>query len=196
MPCPAVSTDPSDATLLEGVAAGDSRAYELLYRRYLRPAQALAHRVCGRTCVAEEVVQEAFLAVWRHAHAYERSRGSARGWILAIVRNRALDESRRRRPAECGETTLDTIEDRWAGLVSTETEVERRERRHAVHGALRLLPPAQCEAVVLAHFGGLSNREAAILTGRPLGTVKGRIRLAHARLRRDLAGVAGAPACS
>jgi RNA polymerase sigma-70 factor, ECF subfamily len=193
MPCPTISADRSDAVLLERAGRGDVHAYEQLYRRFRRPAQALAHRVCGRRCVAEEVVQEAFLAVWRHAHTYEESRGSARGWILAIVRNRALDESRRRRPTECGEAMLDAIEDRCLGPVPTETEVERRERRHAVHGALRLLPPAQCEAVVLAHYGGLSNRETAAALGRSLGTVKGRIRLAHARLRQDLAGVVAAP---
>ncbi len=84
MPALSLPAEPSDAFLLERVGRGDVRAYELIYNRYSRPAHALAHRLCGRRCVAEEVVQEAFLAVWRRAGTYSESRGSARGWIFAL----------------------------------------------------------------------------------------------------------------
>src|SRR5271155_2102336 len=83
--------EPSDAFLLERAGRGDVHAYELIYERYRRAAHILAYRVCGRHCIAEEVVQEAFLAVWRYAGSYAQARGSARGWIFTIVRNRAID---------------------------------------------------------------------------------------------------------
>jgi RNA polymerase sigma-70 factor (ECF subfamily) len=192
MPRFCISTEPTDAALLERIGRGDARAYELIYKRYHRQAHAVAHRLCGRHCLAEEVVQEAFLAVWRCAGAYTSERGSARGWILTIVHNRAIDESRRRGRTERGETVLDGLEDLLAGPVLTDVEAERRERGHAVHGALRRLPAAQREALVLCHFRGLTNTETAEVLGRSIGTVKGRIRLGHARMRRELVEVAGA----
>jgi RNA polymerase sigma-70 factor (ECF subfamily) len=193
MPTLSISAEPSDVALLARIGRGDVRAYDLIYRRYRRQAHALAFRFCGRHCIAEEVVQEAFLAVWRSSGVYASDRGSARGWILTIVRNRAIDEGRRRGRSERGETVLDGLEEQLAGPVLTEVEAERRERRHAVHGALRRLPAAQREAIVLCHFRGLTNNETAAAVGRSIGTVKGRIRLGHARLRRELLEVAGAP---
>lgn len=190
MPALPLVTEPTDTALLERVGRGDSRAYELIYKRYRRPALGLARRVCGRQCVAEEIVQEAFLAVWRCAGSYSESRGSARWWIFTIVRNRAIDERRRR--ARSDETMLDGLEDQLPGSTLTDIEVERRERRDAVHGALRRLPRAQREALVLSHFRGLTNHETATVLGRSIGTVKGRIRLGHAKLRHDLVEVAGA----
>jgi RNA polymerase sigma-70 factor, ECF subfamily len=191
MTTPALSAGPSDAVLLERVACGDTGAYELIYTRYHRPAHSLANRLCGRNCIAEEVVQEALLSVWRNAGSYTQSRGSARGWIFTIVRNRAIDARRRRGGSEREEAVLDGLEEHLAGPAFTDVEAERRERRRAVHRALGRLPAAQREAVVLSHFRGLTNHETATVVGRSIGTVKGRIRLGHARLRRDLVAVAG-----
>src|SRR5271156_917666 len=188
-----LSHELSDAFLLERAGRGDARAYELIYERYRRAAHRLAYRVCGRHCIAEEVVQEAFLAVGRCAASYTHARGSARGWIFTIVRNRAIDAGRRRGRTEGAETILEGLEDRLVAPGLTDVEAQRRERRRAIRGALRRLPPPQREAVVLAHYRGMTNHETAAALGRSLGTVKGRIRLGHARLRRDLAGLAGAP---
>jgi len=184
------SPEPPDAFLLERVGRGDVHAYELIYKRYRRPALALAYRHCGRNCVSEEVVQEAFLAVWRCAGTFNEARGSARGWIFTIVRNRAIDACRRDGRTERGETTLEGLDEYLVGSSLTDVEAERRERRQAVHGALRRLPAAQREAVVLSHFRGLTNHETATAVGRSVGTVKGRIRLGHAKLRHHLVGVA------
>jgi RNA polymerase sigma-70 factor (ECF subfamily) len=114
--------EPSDAFLLERAGRGDARAYELIYDRHRHSAYALAERICGRRCVAEEVVQEAFLSVWRRAFVYEHSRGSARAWILTIVRNRAIDERRRRRGGGYGETVMEGVEQISAATM-TYTEV-------------------------------------------------------------------------
>jgi len=188
-----LSPRPSDAFLLERAGRGDVHAYELIYGRYRRQAHALAHRLCARPAIAEEAVQEAFLAVWRSAGTYSEARGSASGWILTIVRNRAIDASRSHQRIECGETLLDGLQEHLAGSALTDVEVERREQRHAVHGAIRRLPPAQRETLILSHFRGLTHHETAVVLGRSIGTVKGRIRLGHAKLRQDLVGVAGAP---
>src|ERR1700677_1447228 len=102
-----LSCEPSDAVLLERVARGDTGAYELIYTRYHRPAHILADRLCGRHCIAEEVGQEALLSVLRNAGSYAQSRGSARGWIFTIVRNRAIDACRRRARGERDEAVLD-----------------------------------------------------------------------------------------
>jgi len=185
---------PSDAALLERVAHGDGRAFELIHERYRNPAHVLAHRLCGRHCIAEEVVQEAFLAIWRGAVGYRESRGGARAWILTIVRNRAIDARRRDGRSQRDVTMLGhLLEEHLADSALTDVEAEQRERGHAVRGALRRLPAAQRETLVLSYFRGLTHHETAAALARPIGTVKSRIRLGHAKLRRDLGGVVGAP---
>jgi RNA polymerase sigma factor (sigma-70 family) len=107
MPTPSPTAEPSDAFLLERVGRGHAHAYELIYNRYRHPANVIAYRLCGRRCIAEEVVQEALLAVWRSASTFTESRGSASAWIFTIVRNRALDACRRHGRIEPRETILD-----------------------------------------------------------------------------------------
>lgn len=188
----AFNRHPSDEFLLQRVAAGDPYAYELIYRRHSRPALAAARRLSGRSWIAEEAIQEAFLAVWLRAHMYTASRGKARAWILSIVHNRLIDATRRRARVDRAESTLDGFEEQFASSTATDVEVERRQRARAVHRAVQRLPPTQREAVVLTHFRGLSNHDTATAVGRPVGTIKGRIRLGHDRLRHDLSGLAGA----
>jgi len=194
MPTPSVALPPelSDAFLLGRVGRGDVRAYELIYKRYRSQAHALAYRICGRHCVTDDVVQEAFLAVWQCAGTYTESRGSARSWMFTLVRNRAIDASRRHGRVQHREVLLDGLEDHLVGSTLTDGEAERRERTHAVHRALTRLSPTQRETVVLSHFRGLTHAGTAAHLGRSIGTVKGRIRLGHAKLRQDLVDVAGA----
>ena len=127
-------------------------------------------------------MQEAFLAVWRCAGSYSESRGSARWWIFTIVRNRAIDERRRR--ARSDETMLDGLEDQLPGSTLTDIEVGGGASAGtpfmARCGAFR---ERSAEALVLSHFRGLTNHETATVLGRSIGTVKGRIRLGHAKLR-------------
>jgi RNA polymerase sigma-70 factor, ECF subfamily len=184
-----LTRQPSDAFLLTRVADGDVRAFEIIDHRYRRSALTLARRVCGQPSVAEEVVQEALLAVWRRASTYSEARGSASGWILTIVHHRAIDASRRQGRNQAIETALGDPEEQLAGSTLIEAEAERRERAGVVRAALTRLPAAQREAAVLTHFCGLTQAETATAVGRPLGTVKGRIRLGHARLRQELLAV-------
>jgi RNA polymerase sigma-70 factor (ECF subfamily) len=177
---------PSDADLLRRVALDDHHAFELIYDRHKRSAAALAHRVCGKDVGADDVLQDAFLAVWRGAAGYDESRGTARGWILGIVHHRAVDEVRRHKRTRGYDTILEGWEDKLVASTLTDAEAERRERGRAVRGALKRLPASQRKVLVLSHFRGLTHIEIATALRQPVGTVKGRIRLGHLKMREAL----------
>jgi RNA polymerase sigma-70 factor, ECF subfamily len=165
------------------VAAGEIGGLETLYDRYHAMAYALALRITTETGLAEDVVQDSFLGVWRNADRYLEAKGSVRGWLLAIVRHRAIDAMRRQRAGVAlGEDSEDatpaalTMPDVWP-------EVAGRLDAEQVRQALTFLPPAQREVIELAYFDGLTQREIADRTRAPLGTVKSRMRLGLAALR-------------
>ena len=179
--------EPIDETLLARIAGGDSSALGELYDRYARIAIAVAYRVLGEHGAAEDVVQEAFLAIWRRVDSFDASRGTARSWLLTIVRNGAVDRRRGRHARTLQDATLDDVAFRLAtpgeetfDTVATSVEAER------VRNALATLPPDQREAIELAYFGGLTHQEIAQRTGTPLGTIKGRMRLGLHKLRASL----------
>ncbi len=159
---------------------------ETLYREYRGAAFALAYRMTGERGIAEDAVQEAFLAIWQHGSVCDPERGLPRTWFLTIVHHRAIDLLRRRRAKAGSETAIDAAlpvaaaEDTW-GAVAETLERER------VRRAIATLPSEQREVVHLAYFGGLTHAEIAAHVGVPLGTVKGRLRLATEKLRHALA---------
>jgi RNA polymerase sigma-70 factor, ECF subfamily len=175
------SSGETDEQLLERVGRGDAAALAALYDRYRSMAFALASRITSDPQLAEDVVQEAFLGVWRNAARYSASRASVRTWTLAIVHHRAIDALRRRRPV----TELPDGEAPPPSLVMPDVwqEVAGRLDRAAIGRALDSLSPAQREALELAYYGGLTQQEIASRTGTPLGTVKSRVRLALLALR-------------
>jgi RNA polymerase sigma factor (sigma-70 family) len=182
---PASSVEDDDRQVLARIANGELNALEALYDRYRAMAYSIALRVTGDASLAEDVLQEAFLGAWRHAGRYAEGRGSVKTWLLAIVHHRAIDAVRRRRPTNALPETEDvtpaplTVPDLW-GDVSADLDAD------TVRGALDVLPEAQREAIELAYFGGLTQQEIAVRTGAPLGTVKGRMRLALLAMRRHL----------
>lgn len=175
----------SDAALWAGTQSGDHGAFEQLYRRYEGVALRVASRVCGPDA-AEDAVQAAFFSLWRNRSSFRPSRGSLRTWILTAVRNRAIDvvRERVRRPTA-------QIEDLYlfepAAGRPLEAEVAARETGLAVREAVADLPAAQREVIELAFFGEHSQAEIAAALRLPLGTVKGRTRLAFAKLPERLA---------
>jgi RNA polymerase sigma-70 factor (ECF subfamily) len=185
--------DPADASLVRRIRAGDRGAVDDLYARFRRPAFALARRILADDALAEDVLQDVFLTVWRDPGAFDRARGTFSSWLLALVHHKAVDavrreESQRRRQSRAEDALVrsapveaqDVEDEAWTRVVS-----ER------VRGALATLPVAQREALTLAYYGGYTQREVAALTGAPLGTVKTRMLAGMRRLKEELGGLAG-----
>ena len=176
----------SDESLLSRLARQDTTALDALYSRYGRTAFALAYRVLGNPEAAEDAVQEAFLAVWRRAGTYQEARGSARAWLLTIVRNRAIDLLRTRESRPKAGAPLEEVGPLASSNGDPADDALRMVEASQVRAALAALPPEQRQAVELAFFSGLTYPEVAAVMNTPLGTVKSRIRLAMERLRRLL----------
>jgi RNA polymerase sigma-70 factor, ECF subfamily len=181
----------SDETLLLRLQQRDVRALEQLYDRHGRLAYGLAYRILNDSTAAEDVVQEAFLNVWRQAPTYDPRRGAVRTWLLSIVHHRAIDwlRSRANRRAD---VQLDLVE-RSLAAPDTWQAVSANVEREAIRRAVAALPPEQQRTVELAYFAGYSQPEIASAMGVPLSTVKGRMRMAMQKLRVLLEGT-GAPA--
>ncbi|MFN2589742.1 MAG: RNA polymerase sigma factor [Actinomycetota bacterium] len=179
--------DARDRELARHVASGDERAFRLLFRRYGPIAKALAVRIVRQPFLAEEIVQEAFLALWRRPDAYREDRGSFRSWLMSTVHHRAVDlvrreEAHRRRAAESElDATLSGIQEDVAQRVVDEAETVRARAR--VRMALAELPSEQRDVLELMYFGGKSQSTIAQELELPLGTVKSRSLLGMRRLR-------------
>lgn len=177
------SSDPSDEQVLEAVGRGDHDALGVLYDRFGRLAYGLAFRILRDQALAEDAVQEAFLAVWRSADAYKRERAKPSTWILTVVHRRAVDlvrreERRRGEPLEAAPEPTSAPADE---------DVTLHARRAAVQAALTELSDDQRQALELAYYGGLTQSELAERLGVPLGTVKSRMFAGLGRLRELLA---------
>jgi RNA polymerase sigma-70 factor, ECF subfamily len=176
----------ADEEVMQLVADGNPRAFELIYDRHGGAAFSLAYRMVGNRVTAEDTTQEAFLSIWRSRVRYDRSRGSVRTWVLGIVHHRAIDALRRGGVHERRQETIEGAEERFEAPERTEVEVARRDEAAGVRRALDTLPDDQRRAIELAYFGGFSQTEIAELLGEPVGTVKGRMRLGLDKLRRRL----------
>jgi RNA polymerase sigma-70 factor (ECF subfamily) len=170
----------SDATLVERLPF-DRSGDELreLYRRYAPELFGFATSALGDRELAEEVVQDVFAQLWRHAKDYDQRRASVRTWLYAIARNRIIDAHRRAaaRPKRADD------EDSLETAAEIDTALDHAVLRWQVTTALARLSPAHREVIRLAHYGGLTMREIAESTGVPLGTVKSRTSYALRHLR-------------
>jgi len=173
----------ADEELMELVDAGETRAFEVIFDRHAGAAYSLALRMCGRRALAEDIVQDAFLSLWRGGSGYDRGRGSVRSWVLGAVHNRAVDALRRAGAKSGRDVSDDGVAERLRAPEATEAEVERRDEARRVRGALDELPPDQRQVIELAYFGGLSHSQLAEVLELPPGTVKGRMRLGLTKMR-------------
>lgn len=169
------------------VRRGDARAFELIVERHQSVAFGLAFRMTGRRALAEDVVQEALLSLWRSGARYDRARGSVRTWVLGIVHHRAIDAIRRHTVHDKRRASDEGIEERFESSDRTDVEVARRAEAAEVRAALQDLPAEQSQVIELAYFGGFTHTEIAEMIEQPLGTVKGRMRLALTKMRGTLA---------
>jgi RNA polymerase sigma-70 factor (ECF subfamily) len=176
----------ADEDLMQLVQRGDPRAFELVYDRHSGAAFSLAYRMVGRGNVAEDVVQEAFLSIWRSGARYERARGSVRTWVLGIVHHRAIDQLRRSSVHDKRRASDEGLEERLESGERTDNEVARREEAASIRSAMDSLPADQSHVIELAYFGGFTHTEIAGILEAPVGTVKGRMRLGLEKLRNQL----------
>lgn len=176
--------EPDDGALLRRLCAGDGRAFDVLFARHRRGLLAYGLSLTGDRGLAEDVVQETFLALVRNLEGVDPRRGVS-GWLYRVARNRALD-LRRRRHRECapGAESLTELQEARAVAGPASDGVLAREREVALQGALARLPAAEREVLVLRYFSDLTFREVAQALGQPLGTVLWRAHTALSRLRR------------
>ena len=180
--------DRLDLELHRRISAGDREAFDELYRRYANASYGLALRVTAQDSLAQEVVQDAFLALWRAPEAFDPSRGAFRSFFLSLVHHRAVDAVRREQrlrnrterasnlePTHGEDVAEDVVEGAYLGV-----------RRKEVRAALETLPPQQRQVLELAYFGGYTQVRIAEELGIPVGTVKTRTLAALRKLRRVL----------
>jgi len=192
-PVPPARSAPTDADLVRRVTGGDQAAFAELYDRYCRQAYSLARRVCVDPEFAEDVVQEAFLALWRTPGRFDPERGGFATWLLTLVHHRAVDAVRReavrrKRTVPGADEVAERLtppgpgadDEALVGLVGGQ-----------VREALGRLTDEQREVITLAYFGGYTQCEVSALTGLPLGTVKSRTFAGIRRLRGLLSSLLG-----
>ena len=171
-PSVSAATPETDSDLLARLGRGDESAMTQLFARYSRLVYSVALRVLHEPSVAEDVMQEIFMQVWRNPASFSAARGSLGGWLSVVARNRAIDALRKRRP-------MDPVEEMGlaapGNLLSTAEHNVMLERVRVVMAGL---PEEQRRSLELAFFEGCTHSEIAERTGDPLGTVKTRIRTA------------------
>ncbi len=170
------------------VAGSDADAFEIVVERHTDAAFSLAYRMCGTRSLAEDVAQEALLAVWRSGGRYDRTRGSVRTWVLGIVHNRAVDALRRSSVHERRRADDEGLEETLQAPEQTDVQAIANSASREIRGALDELPSDQRKVIELAYFGGFTHTEIASMLDTPIGTVKGRMRLGLHKLRDNLHG--------
>lgn len=179
----------SDEALINALAEGAEWAVEPLYERYNRVLYSLAYRMVADHQVAEDLLQEAFLSVWRHARSYSSQSGTVRGWLISIVHHRSIDYLRAvRRRAGLKEITWEEVEqDEHMAFPDVWEDAWRSVQSGQIREALMHIPSEQRMVIELAYFQGWTHSEIAEGCEIPLGTVKARMRLGLSRLRGLLA---------
>lgn len=181
-----------DARIVERIANGDETALSDLYDRYAKPAYSLARRICVDELLAEDVVQEVFLLVWRDPSRYQPGRGAFSSWLLTVAHHKAVDAVRRegvhrRRQVVMDDETTDRMAPDTPGADQNAIgNVVGDDVRKAIND----LPAEQAKTMMLAYYGGYTQREVAAIIGVPLGTVKSRMFAASQRLRAALGSLA------
>ncbi|GAA1391144.1 sigma-70 family RNA polymerase sigma factor [Pseudonocardia kongjuensis] len=187
--------DAGDARLVERIVAGDSTALGELYDRFGRQSYSLARRICADEGLAEDVVQEVFLAFWRDPSRFDPNRGRFGTWLLTLVHHKSVDAVRRE--SAIRRRSVPATEDgaEWNAQPGPGADEDAIGSVVAVQvlDALGTLPAEQRQVLALAYYGGYTQREVAAMTGVPLGTVKSRMFTGVARLR-NLLGPAVADA--
>src|SRR5437763_12362857 len=171
---------PSDVDLMAGIQAGDPDALSQLYDRYNGIIKALILRIIHNETEADDLLQEIFLEIWNQAKNFSAQKGKPLGWMVTLARRRAIDGLRKKQAYARAEERLqqetEQQPDAWVHN-ATEEEIAIGDTRVLIRRVISVLPPAQQQAIELAFFRGMSQREIAANTNTPLGTVKTRLEL-------------------
>ncbi len=180
-----------DRALLRAVAARDKEALRQLYARHSAVLFALALKVLSDRAEAEDVLQEAFIQVWKTAGSFDEGRGKPLGWLIMLTRSRAIDRLRSRKTRTRVTESMATDASQAAGSTTPADDALASEAQRTVRSALKSLPSDQRVPIEMAYFGGLTQFEIAQQLSQPLGTVKTRMRNGMMRLREQLGGADG-----
>lgn len=173
----------ADAALMLRVQADDDDAFNALYDRFALRAYGVAFAIARDIPLAQDIVQEAFLSLWRSRARYRPEDGAVASWLLGIVRNRAIDGLRRQGRHDSRRAGEYDVEGRVAATDDVPGTIGDRDQAARLRTALHRLPAAQREVIALAYYGELTHTEIASRLGLPEGTVKGRMRLGLGKLR-------------
>jgi len=184
-----VQPEQTDEQLITAICSGNEVAIEMLYERYYRYAYALAYRILRDPVAAEDIVQDAFLSIWRKASSYQAQTGSVQSWIQAIVRNRSIDKIRAsvHRDYQWSPLQLENEQDPPSEEPDVWEQAWQSEQRRIICEVMEQIPQEQRTVIELAYFGGLTHAEIAEQYQIPLGTVKGRMRLGLQKMKSLLA---------
>lgn len=183
-------TERDDAILYEEILKKDRSALEKLYNRYEKILFSFAMRITKDEKLAEEVLQDVFMKVWNDSGTYDKSKGKFSSWILTVTRNKAIDRLRK----EKKQVTVELLESdalQADGGKSVEETAEWNEKRQEIHKAVSTLSSEQRHMIEQFYFKGQSQQKISETFKLPLGTVKGRIRLALKHLRNAMAAEGG-----
>jgi RNA polymerase sigma factor (sigma-70 family) len=177
-----------DLELHRSLSAGDRGAFDDLYRRYSASAYGLAYRITGQQVLAQDVVHDAFMALWRAPEAFDPARGAFRTFFLSLVHHRAVDTVRREERIRARQERASNleplaVEDPAEGVTDA---ADLADRRIEVRAALETLPPEQRQVLEMAYYGGKTQVQIAEEIDIPIGTVKTRTLAAMRKLRRAL----------
>ena len=192
-PALSMGEGPSDVELVRRLGDADGAALSQLYQRFGRPCYSLARRICADEGLAEDVVQEVFLTLWRDPSRFDPARGGFATWLLTLIHHKAVDAVRRESTIRRRMVAAPEAGEDWSPtpVPGADQAAMARVAAGQVRAALHRLPVEQRQVLALAYFGGHTQREIAVLTGVPLGTVKSRMFTAVQRLRSLLADQLG-----
>jgi RNA polymerase sigma-70 factor (ECF subfamily) len=177
--------EPTDEELMSAICKGEEHAIEILYQRYYRYAYSLAYRILRDPQAAEDIVQDAFLSIWRKASSYQMDHGSVHSWLQAIVHHRAIDRVRAaaHRDQQWVPLQTDNEQDPPGEQPDVWEQTWQGEQSRMIRAVLDQIPAEQRLVIELAYFGGYTHAEISAKYNIPLGTVKGRMRLGLQKMR-------------
>ena len=182
----------ADEALMRAIARGEPTALSALYDRYSSILKALIVRVVHDEAEADDLLQEVFMQVWQQARNYSSDKGKPLGWIVTLTRRRAIDRLRKRqaycRAKDRFEVTTERQPVAWVNT-RIDNDICMEDMRNFLNAKIKVLPPYQRQAIEMAFFKGMSQREIAIETDTPLGTIKTRLELGLRKLSESVRGI-------